>query len=52
MELELSPDNSGDHRIRITSTDGAFGEAERVSVRVNVIRLDDLDVDPANVGLL
>lgn len=52
MELELSPDNSGDHRIRMTSTDGAYGEAERASVRVKVIRLDDLDVDPADVGLL
>ena len=52
MQLELSPDNSGDNRIRMTEDDGIFAERDRATVDVDVVTLDDLDVDPSDVGLL
>ncbi|MFN2397502.1 MAG: FkbM family methyltransferase [Gemmatimonadaceae bacterium] len=40
MQLELSAYNSGDHRIRHTSTAGAYGEDKRVTLTVPVHTLD------------
>jgi FkbM family methyltransferase len=55
--LELSPDNFGDHRVRVTDAAGAYGESDRRTRPVEVARLDDLlDRDDAfgaqTVGLL
>ena len=42
-ELELSPDNFGDHRIRVASAaPGRYGEERRATRRVPVRRLDGL----------
>lgn len=40
LELELSPDNSGDNRIRQTQTPGFFAEEKRRTIRVPVKTLD------------
>ncbi len=40
LELELSDDNSGDHRIRRTKTSGAFREERRRTVKVPIRTLD------------
>jgi FkbM family methyltransferase len=55
--LELSPDNFGDHRVRVTDAAGAYGESDRRTLPVEIARLDDLlDRDDAfggqTVGLL
>lgn len=42
MQLELSAYNSGDHRIRHTSSAGAYGEDKRVTVTVPVHTLDGI----------
>lgn len=42
LELELSHDNSGDHRIRQTTSRGFFGEEKRRTIRVPVRTLDHL----------
>jgi FkbM family methyltransferase len=41
LRLELSEMNFGDHRIRKDDTDGAFGEAARATVDVEVRTLDE-----------
>jgi FkbM family methyltransferase len=48
LTFELSPDNSGDHRVSVAEEDGLFGERQRVLIRVHSTRLDDLvgDLDP------
>lgn len=45
MELELSGDNSGDNRIRVLDTAGAWREDRRAVVRVPVRTLDDALAD-------
>jgi FkbM family methyltransferase len=54
--LELSPNNFGDHRVRITDEPGTTGEEGRPTVEVQALRLDDLlavqNVSAAEVGLL
>lgn len=40
IEMELSEENYGDHRVRRTSDNGAFGESERKTLRVPMNRLD------------
>jgi FkbM family methyltransferase len=42
MELELSDYNSGDNRLRVQHTTGAWHEDQRATVRVPVRRLDDV----------
>lgn len=42
MELELSDNNSGDHRIRRTSDPGFFHEEQRKTIKVKVRTLDGL----------
>jgi FkbM family methyltransferase len=48
LTFELGVDNSGDHRVRVSGTDGLFSEGARRTIRVPAIRLDDLvpDIDP------
>jgi FkbM family methyltransferase len=57
--MELSPGNSGDHRIRVgagTSRAGTQGEARRRTISVPLLPLDDVlaeeGIAPADVGLL
>jgi len=57
--LELSPRNSGDHRVRVyagTDRAAAQGEARRATIGVPMLRLDDVlaeeGIAPADVGLL
>jgi FkbM family methyltransferase len=55
VELELSPDNFGDHRVRVEATQGAYGEADRATRTVRMERLDDVVSEhggAASVGLL
>lgn len=56
VTLELSSNNFGDHRVRITDEPGAVGEESRRVVEVQALRLDDLlaaeNVSAAEVGLL
>jgi FkbM family methyltransferase len=40
LELELSKDNSGDHRIRYNSNQGAFQEHSRRTIHVTALTLD------------
>jgi FkbM family methyltransferase len=42
LQFELSPDNSGDHRIRISTETGTYGEATRKITSVQSRRLDDI----------
>lgn len=44
MQLEISPSNFGDHRIRTKEDDGSFREAGRRTINVRAVRLDDLDI--------
>ncbi len=48
LRLELSPDNSGDHRVSVSSAEGLYGEASRRTILVPARRFDDVvpDVDP------
>lgn len=41
LEFELSNDNYGDHRIRVSESDGIFNEAARETIRVPARMLDD-----------
>src|SRR6185369_137257 len=56
MFLELSENNTGDHRLRTAAAlPGRLGEEHRQTVRVSVQRLDDLLADPvqrARIGLI
>lgn len=57
VDLELSPDNSGDHRIRHTKSAGAFREELRPTIRVEARTLDSLfaenpQLDPKEVSLV
>ncbi len=45
LELELSNDNSGDHRIRRTNARGAFREETRRTLKVEVKTLDQMFLD-------
>ena len=40
IEMELSDDNYGDHRVRRISSNGAYGESKRKTVQVEMNRLD------------
>lgn len=46
LEMELSPDNLGDHRVRSTnappSAEEAFNESQRQVIKINAARLDDI----------
>lgn len=42
LDMELSPDNPGDHRIRLTETPGFYREEKRKTVQVQARALDDL----------
>lgn len=48
FEFELSKTNYGDHRIRVSKTDGVYNEARRKIIRVSCKPLDSIldDVDP------
>lgn len=56
VSLELSPDNFGDHRVRMTDKPGDLGEEGWPFIEVPALRLDDLlaaeNVSAAEVGLL
>jgi FkbM family methyltransferase len=56
LELELSPENFGDHRIRHSAGAGAYDEGDRRTTRVPVRTLDgclaEAGVRPLEVGLL
>lgn len=56
VELELSPENHGDHRIRTSSEPGRYGEQHWNTVKVPARRLDALlaerQLTPGDVGLL
>ena len=40
IDMELSDDNYGDHRVRRTTSNGAYGESKRKTVQVKMSRLD------------
>jgi len=42
LEFELSPDNSGDHRIRVSSESGLYLESSRKIISVRSMRYDDV----------
>lgn len=42
VTFELSTDNSGDHRVRISSENGKFSEAARQRISVKSTKFDDL----------
>ena len=42
LDLELSKDNSGDHRIRQIDAPGFYGEEDRATVKVEAAALDNL----------
>jgi FkbM family methyltransferase len=42
IKFELSPNNLGDHRVRIAAADGLLGEASRETIFVDADRLDDI----------
>lgn len=44
ISFEIAPDNPGDHRVRVTDVDGAFGEASRATIMVDARRLDSLGI--------
>jgi FkbM family methyltransferase len=56
VELELSPNNFGDHRVRVSDQPGVLREQTRTTVAVPAQRLDDLleeqGVAPGDIGLL
>jgi FkbM family methyltransferase len=49
LTFELSPDNSGDHRVRTDAGDGLFSESSRQTIAVRSTRFDDViaELDPA-----
>lgn len=49
VEFELSPDNSGDHRVRTDAGEGLFSESSRQTIAVRSTRFDDVvpQLDPA-----
>jgi FkbM family methyltransferase len=49
LDLELSGDNSGDNRIRRTSTPGFFQEEKRPTIQVPVRTLDNLLAENGNL---
>jgi FkbM family methyltransferase len=55
LPMELSEDNFGDHRLRVSSAHNALpglqGEERRRTVRVPVRRLDDVLAEPAPVAV-
>jgi len=48
LDLEISPSNSGDHRISVSSDDGIYNESSREKIKVKSTTLDSAisDVDP------
>jgi FkbM family methyltransferase len=48
LRFELSPDNSGDHRVSVSTEKGLYAELDRRTILVPARRLDDVvpDVDP------
>lgn len=42
LQMELSPTNHGDHRVRMTSDDGRFGEGGRATIAIRSETLDSL----------
>jgi FkbM family methyltransferase len=56
--LEISPDNSGDHRVRTASfnDDGKLRESERPTTQIQLARLDDFiaksDTELQNIGMV
>jgi FkbM family methyltransferase len=46
LAFELSPDNSGDHRIHVTAAPGAYRESSRRIIEVRSERFDDVVVAP------
>lgn len=56
ISMELSAQNSGDHRIRVSGDKGAMDEGNRAVVEVPAMPLDSIlhlqGVDPHDVGLL
>jgi FkbM family methyltransferase len=50
--LERSADNWGDHRIRVSTADGSFGEAARPRIEVPSMRLDTLVPASQSGGML
>lgn len=52
MQLEISPVNFGDHRIRFSPSDGAYGESRWKTQNVSVKRLDALLADAEDLGLI
>jgi len=51
FDLELSPDNWGDHRIRMSNAGGRFGEDRRETISVPVATLATSDLDN-DLGLI
>lgn len=51
-ELELSPVNAGDHRVRHRTTTGAYGEGDWDTLSVPVTTLGDVGLSPHDVGLI
>ncbi|HEX4008899.1 MAG TPA: FkbM family methyltransferase [Solirubrobacteraceae bacterium] len=51
VTMELSGANSGDHRVRLTDRNGSLEEADRDTIRVPTIRLDD-DIGDQPVALV
>lgn len=49
LEFEISPDNGGDHRVRVSRVDGTYAETKRALISVQSRRLDDIapPFDPA-----
>jgi FkbM family methyltransferase len=42
LQFALSPTNFGDHRIKTSDSDGAYGESERTTIAVEADRLDNI----------
>jgi len=51
VTMELSVDNHGDHRVRLTNTPGSYDEQARGTVSVPSVRLDD-ELRAQNVSLV
>jgi FkbM family methyltransferase len=47
VELELSPGNHGDHRVRLSAEPGTYGEQDWSTIRVPAVRLDTLLLERA-----
>lgn len=50
--LELSSDNSGDHRVRLSTAPGALAEEGRRTVEAATTTFDDLGLDLDDVGVV